>query len=104
VRTGVSLADTLAGIYAVAGAASALFRRERDRASATVPRADGDTRVRVGMRSPAGRRGTARGDLRLTESLLPDHEVYAERRERLGGRMEGVAPSNAYPCADGSTW
>ena len=111
VRTGVSLADTMAGIYAVAGAALCLFRRERDRAEATpaarpdVPRPDAaapDTESGPGSDAFPGLVDVALYEaiFSLTESLLPDHEVYAEQRMRLGGRMEGVAPSNAYPCAD----
>ena len=37
------------------------------------------------------------------ESLVPDYLAYGVTRERVGGRMEGIAPSNAYPCADGSS-
>ena len=37
------------------------------------------------------------------ESLVPDYLAYGVSRERLGGRMEGIAPSNAYPCADGTS-
>jgi formyl-CoA transferase len=98
VRTGVSLADTLAGIYAVAGAAMCLYRRERDRGAATPAPESGSTAF-PGLVDVALHEAI----FSLTESLLPDHEAYAEQRERLGGRIEGVAPSNAYPCADGST-
>ena len=37
------------------------------------------------------------------ESLVPDYLAYGVKRERVGGRMEGIAPSNAYPCADGTS-
>ena len=37
------------------------------------------------------------------ESLVPDYLAYGVTRERVGGRMEGIAPSNAYPCADGNS-
>ena len=37
------------------------------------------------------------------ESLVPDYLAYGVKRERVGGRMEGIAPSNAYPCADGNS-
>jgi formyl-CoA transferase len=84
-RTGVSLADSVAGLYAVIGAAMCLLRRERSREGGTV-----DVALHEAIFS-------------LTESLLPDFEAHGLRRERLGGRMEGVAPSNAYPCADGRT-
>jgi formyl-CoA transferase len=35
------------------------------------------------------------------ESLIPDYLAYGVERHRTGGRMEGIAPSNAYACADG---
>jgi len=99
VRTGVSLADTLAGIYAVAGAALCLFRRERDRNGASATPATAPSGSFPGLVDVALHEAV----FSLTESLLPDFEAYGEERERLGGRMEGVAPSNAYPCADGRT-
>ena len=37
------------------------------------------------------------------ESLVPDYLAYGVNRERVGGRMEGIAPSNAYPCTDGTS-
>lgn len=39
--------------------------------------------------------------LSVMESLVPDFDAFGVLRERAGGRIEGVAPSNAYPCADG---
>ncbi|WP_406635057.1 CaiB/BaiF CoA transferase family protein [Amycolatopsis sp. WGS_07] len=95
VRTGVSLADSLAGIYAVAGAVMCLFRRERRRGAAEpVAGEEFPDLVDVALHEAV---------FSLTESLLPDFEAYGVRRERLGGRMEGVAPSNAYPCGDERT-
>jgi formyl-CoA transferase len=41
--------------------------------------------------------------LSVMESLVPDYLAYGITRERVGGRMEGIAPSNAYPCADGTS-
>jgi formyl-CoA transferase len=41
--------------------------------------------------------------LSVTESLVPDHLAYGVERRRSGGRVEGIAPSNAYPCLDGSS-
>ncbi|NQD41835.1 CoA transferase, partial [Glutamicibacter halophytocola] len=32
-----------------------------------------------------------------------DQGAYGESRTRTGGRMEGIAPSNAYLCADGAS-
>jgi formyl-CoA transferase len=39
----------------------------------------------------------------MMESLIPDYEAYGVRRTRTGGRMEGIAPSNAYVCAGGGS-
>ena len=39
----------------------------------------------------------------MMESLVPDYLAYGVKRERVGGRMEGIAPSNAYLCADGAS-
>jgi formyl-CoA transferase len=41
--------------------------------------------------------------LSVMESLVPDYLAYGVTRERVGGRMEGIAPSNAYSCADGTS-
>jgi formyl-CoA transferase len=35
------------------------------------------------------------------EALVPEYEAYGISRERTGGRLEGIAPSNAYRCAGG---
>jgi formyl-CoA transferase len=38
--------------------------------------------------------------LSLMESLLPDFDAHGVRRQRTGGRLEGIAPSNTYLCRD----
>jgi formyl-CoA transferase len=109
VRTGVSLADTLAGIYAVAGAAMCLYRRERRRAATATPAEAEEATATPAEAVPAGEQpglvdvALYEAIFSLTESLLPDYDAYRVERDRLGGRMEGVAPSNAYPCAGGRT-
>lgn len=40
--------------------------------------------------------------LSVTESLILDHTAFGIQRQRTGGRMEGIAPSNAYLCIEGS--
>jgi formyl-CoA transferase len=35
------------------------------------------------------------------ESLVPDHDAFGVTRARTGGRIEGIAPTNAYLCDDG---
>jgi formyl-CoA transferase len=93
-RTGVSIGDSIAGLYAAFGAVMALFRRQLRRATPDVAAAPGADRViDVALNEAV---------LSMMESLVPDYLAYGVERQRTGGRMEGIAPSNAYPCADGS--
>jgi crotonobetainyl-CoA:carnitine CoA-transferase CaiB-like acyl-CoA transferase len=88
VRTGVSIGDSIAGIYAAFGTVMALFARER--AEVPLPQRVIDVALNESV-------------LSVMESLVPDYLAYGVTRERVGGRMEGIAPSNAYPCADGTS-
>ena len=88
VRTGVSIGDSIAGIYAAFGTVMALFQRERVKVPLTQRVID------VALNESV---------LSVMESLVPDYLAYGVTRERVGGRMEGIAPSNAYPCADGTS-
>ncbi|MFR9751137.1 CaiB/BaiF CoA transferase family protein [Nocardia sp. 004] len=93
VRTGVSIGDSIAGIYAAFGAVMALFQRERRRgAQQSTPLLE--RVIDVALNEAV---------LSVMESLVPDYLAYGIQRERVGGRMEGIAPSNAYPCADGTS-
>jgi formyl-CoA transferase len=87
-RVGVSIGDSIAGIYAAFGAVMALFERERK----DVPpqRRIVDVALNESI-------------LSVMESLVPDYLAYGVVRARVGGRMEGIAPSNAYPCSDGAS-
>ena len=84
----MSIGDSIAGIYAAFGTVMALFQRERVE-SATAQRV-----IDVALNESV---------LSVMESLVPDYLAYGVTRERVGGRMEGIAPSNAYPCADGTS-
>ncbi|GAD86644.1 CaiB/BaiF CoA transferase family protein [Nocardia asteroides] len=88
VRVGVSIGDSIAGIYAAFGTVMALFQRER--VSGPVPQVERIIDVALNE-----------SILSVMESLVPDHLAYGINRERVGGRMEGIAPSNAYPTSDG---
>src|SRR4051812_48688549 len=94
VRVGVSIGDSIAGLYAAFGSVMSLFQREarRQTAGTAVPLPERiiDVALNEAMFS-------------MMESLVPDYEAYGVRRERVGGRMEGIAPSNAYICADGAS-
>jgi formyl-CoA transferase len=92
VRVGVSIGDSIAGLYAAFGSVMSLYEREarRQTAGAAVPLPERiiDVALNEAMFS-------------MMESLVPDYEAYGVHRERVGGRLEGVAPSNAYFCKDG---
>lgn len=90
-RVGVSIGDSIAGIYAALGALLALHQRQKDRAagqSTSLP----DRTVDVALTEAI---------FSVMESLVPEYDAYQVTRTRTGGRMEGIAPSNAYLCADG---
>jgi len=37
----------------------------------------------------------------VMESLIPEYSAFGSVREAAGSALQGIAPSNAYPCADG---
>ncbi|MGX1807757.1 CaiB/BaiF CoA transferase family protein [Nocardia sp. NPDC055321] len=90
VRVGVSIGDSIAGIYAAFGTVMALFQRERVTESVPLAQRVIDVALNESI-------------LSVMESLVPDYLAYGINRERVGGRMEGIAPSNAYPCSDGNS-
>lgn len=93
VRVGVSIGDSIAGLYAAFGVVMALFERDKNRPETKSLPLDHrviDVALHEAMFS-------------MMESLIPDHGAYGETRSRTGGRMEGIAPSNAYLCADGAS-
>lgn len=83
-RVGVSLGDTVAGLYAALGAVMALLRRDRDHPAAEV--------VDVALYEAV---------FSLTESLIPEFDAYGVIRQRSGSSLPGIVPSNTYPCSDG---
>lgn len=89
VRVGVSIGDSIAGMQAAFGACMMLFARERGRAGG-IERRTVDVALNEAMFS-------------VMESLVPDYSAFGDRRTRTGGRMQGIAPSNAYTCADGKS-
>ncbi|PPJ25703.1 formyl-CoA transferase [Nocardia nova] len=88
VRVGVSIGDSIAGIYAAYGAVMSLFQRERRRGE---PLPLHQRILDVALNESI---------LSVMESLVPDYLAYGIERTRVGGRMEGIAPSNAYICSD----
>lgn len=85
VRTGISIGDSVAGLYGAIGLLAALFEKSRGR----------------------GRPGR-RIDVALTESILsllegclPEYGATGAVRQPTGSTLPTNAPSNAYPTADG---
>lgn len=85
VRTGVSLGDSLAALYGVIGALVALHHRHVNGGQGQV--------VDVALYEAV---------FTVMESLIPEFSHGGFVRERSGGSLPGIAPSNTYPCRDGS--
>ncbi|MBE1584097.1 hypothetical protein H4W80_002355 [Nonomuraea angiospora] len=87
-RVGVSIGDSIAGLYGAFGAVMALLDRQRHPGK-SIPLQDRiiDVALNESIYS-------------MMESLVPDYLAHGVQRHRTGGRMEGIAPSNAYLCAD----
>ena len=94
VRVGVSIGDSIAGLYAAFGSVMGLYQREARRRTAESAVALPERIIDVALNEAV---------FSMMESLVPDYEAYGVRRERTGGRMEGIAPSNAYVCGDGAS-
>lgn len=86
VRVGVSVGDSLSGLYAVIGVLGALW--QRDRAAG-----DGIGRtVDVALTESV---------LSLMEGMLPEYGALGKIKQPTGGGIATAAPTNAYPTADG---
>ncbi|HEY0295008.1 MAG TPA: CoA transferase [Bordetella sp.] len=84
VRAGISIGDTVAGLYGALGVLLALYQR--------------DARGGQGQVIDAA---LFESIFSLTESLLPEYSVFGAVREPAGAALPGIAPSNAYLCRDG---
>jgi formyl-CoA transferase len=84
VRSGVSLGDTVAGVHGALGVMLALYARD----------ARGGQGQRIDL-------ALYEAMFNLSESLLPEYDVFGEIRRPAGGALPGIAPSNAYACACG---
>jgi formyl-CoA transferase len=84
VRAGVSLGDTIAGLHGALGVLLALYERDA--------RGGQGQMIDVALYEAV---------FNLTESLLPEYSAFGVIRQPAGGALPGIAPSNAYLCADG---
>ena len=83
-RLALSLGDTLAGMFAVQGALAALYHRT------------------VTGRGQVVDAALTESCLAVQESTIPDYDMGGVVRGPSGTRLEGIAPSNIYRCADDS--
>ncbi len=90
VRAGVSLGDTLAGLHGAIGVLLALQARQRS-ISPQAPKGVGQV-IDVALYEAV---------FNCMESLLPEYSAFGAVRQPAGSALPGIAPSNAYPCADG---
>ena len=84
-RAGVSLGDSLASLHAVMGALMSVLRVKTGQGAGQV--------VDVSL---------VESVFNLMESLVPEYDLLGHVRERSGGALPGIAPSNTYPTRDGA--
>ncbi len=82
-RVGVSIGDSLTGMFGALGALAALEARHRTGRGQIV-----DATIYESV-------------LAITEALVTDWQAEGLSRERTGPTLPGIAPSNVYPTADG---
>jgi formyl-CoA transferase len=83
VRVGVSIGDTLAALHGVIGILLALHHRHRSGRGQII-----DVALYEAV-------------FNCMESLLPEYSLFGAVREPSGSALPGIAPTNAYACADG---
>lgn len=81
-RTGISIGDTLAGMFATVGALAALHEREANGQGQVV-----DSAIYEAV-------------LGVMESLVPEWTSGGFQRERTGAVLPKISPSNVYPTSD----
>ncbi len=84
VRTGVSIGDTLASLHGVIGILMALHERQKSGQGQVI-----DVALYEAV-------------FNCMESLLPEYSAFGAVRQPAGSALPGIAPSNAYRCADGA--
>lgn len=84
-RVGVSLGDTLASLHGVIGALMALLHVRSGQGGGQV--------VDVSL---------VESVFNVMESLIPEYAMFGLVRERTGGALPGISPSNTYQTRDGA--
>ena len=84
VRCGISIGDTLAALHGTVGILTALYHRKVNGGQGQV--------IDVALNEAV---------FNVMESLIPEYSAFGAVREAAGSALPGIAPSNAYRCADG---
>ncbi len=87
VRVGLSLGDSLAGLFSAFGILAALYERD----SSTPPRTGQTIDIAI-----------TECVLAILESVISEYSVTGQLRERTGPVLPRIAPSNLYPTKDDS--
>jgi formyl-CoA transferase len=82
-RAGISIGDSLAAMHAVMGVTMALHHRSQTGKGQVIDAA------------------LYESVLGVMENLITEYDITGYVRERSGSVLPGIAPSNAYPCANG---
>ncbi|MEV6120557.1 CaiB/BaiF CoA-transferase family protein [Streptomyces sp. NPDC052077] len=93
-RVGVSIGDSVAGLYAAFGVVMSLLDRVNREKRGRRPWTPAERHIDVALHEAV---------FSMMESLVPDYSAHGVLRERTGGRIEGIAPSNAYACSGGDS-
>src|SRR5438128_967585 len=104
-RIGISLGDSLAGMFGVIGALMALLHRERQRQQAqTSATTSPDVQEADSAATPGYGQvvdvALYEAVFAVTESLLPEYDGYGVIRQRTGNILPGLTPSNIYACQE----
>ena len=83
VRCGISIGDTLAALHGTIGVLTALYHRKVNGGQGQV--------IDVALHEAV---------FNVMESLVPEYSAFGVVREPAGSALPGIAPSNAYRCAD----
>lgn len=83
-RTGISIGDSLAALHAVIGALMGVMHVVRNGGPGQV--------VDVALHESV---------FNVMEGLVPEYGVFGDIRERSGGALPGIVPTDAYPAKDG---
>ena len=84
VRPGISIGDSLSALHGVIGVMMALYHRVANGGQGQM--------IDVALYESV---------FNMMEGAVPEFDRYGMVREPAGSALQGVAPTNAYPCSDG---